>query len=326
MSKLSHAIEDAYGLRIEKLDKIKTVKESSYVAKIKTTDGKKYVVKSLFIPKDRQQFIAETEVLLGDRGVKLANPVPTERNQLYIMYENSPYVLYEWVKGKSQSLRRKKELYGVVKSLGRFHHSSVGLSYSRHTNIYSENDWVSDYQNRLDTMKNWKERHAGNRTRKHKYILKTIPFFQKMGRLALKKLKSSSYQSLISKPYPKLSLVHGDFHQNNIIVNKNRKFFIDFEDVRYDLPSKDLIRIFEMYTRIHTFNGKEFKKMLKKYEETNPLSAREKQLLFIDFLFPHIFEKNLRKGKYSKLPLSRVKHQIAQEKRKIRFIYREYFK
>ena len=326
MSKLTDAIEDAYGLKIEELEKIKTVKESSFVGKIKTTDDKKFVVKSLFIPRDRQQFIAETELLLGKRGVKLANPVPTRRHQLFFMHEGSPYVLYEWVKGKSQSLRGKKELFGVVKALGRFHHSSVGLSYSRHTHIFSENDWISDYQNRLDTMKHWKERYAGTKKRKYKYILKNIRFFQRMGQLALKKLKSSSYPSLISKPYSKLSLVHGDFHQNNIIVHKNRKFFIDFEDVRYDLPSKDLIRIFEMYTRIHKFNGIEFKKMLKKYEETNPLSAKEKQLLFIDFLFPHIFEKNLRKGKYAKLPFSRVKHQIAQEKRKIRFIYREYFR
>ncbi len=325
MSKLTETIEQAYGLDIIDLVTIKRLKQANYVGKINTSDGKMYVVKSLNIHKSRQQFIVETEQLLRERGVKLASPMISLENQLFFQYKGSIYVIYEWIKGEKQRLANRKDLQSIVQVLGQFHRSSVGLIYSQGTKIYSHKNWVKDYNQRLETMSRWKKKYKKSKDPKNQVILKNIPFFYNIGKKALKKLKSSPYQAMISESYRKQSLVHGDFHQNNMLIQGNQKVLIDFEDVRYDLPSKDLLRIFEMYLRKHKFNEKVFRGMFRKYEATNPLSNEVKEVVLIDFLFPHIFERNLRQNKYVQTPLSKAIHQIKQERKKIKFIYKYYF-
>lgn len=326
MSNLTQVIEQAFGWSILNLETIKQMEASSYVAKIVTADGKMYVVKSLFIPKDRQQFIVETEKLLREKGVKLASPVPSRENRFFFEYKGAPFVIYEWVQGKNQRLKNRQDLQSVAKTLGHFHRSSIGLIYPKDTKIYSHTDWIKDYKQRLKVIKSWKEKYKRNPDPKYRVIVEHISFFDKMGKLALKKLKASSYQKLVSEPFRKQSLVHGDFHQRNIIVRGKEKFLIDFEDVRYDFPSKDLQRIFEMHLRSHQFNKKDFRGMLKKYEEANPLPKKVKKVVLIDFLFPHIFERNLRQNKYAEMPLAKVINRIGQERKKIQHIYEHYFR
>ena len=102
------------------------------------------------------------------------------------------------------------------------------------------------------------------------------------------------------------SLVHGDLHHNNVNNRNDENILIDFKDVRYDLPSKDLLRTYSMYTKNHSFNGKTFSRMMNTYEHYHSLSLEVKQLVLIDFLFPHIFERLLRK-KICRHEIKRVK-------------------
>ncbi|WP_424769044.1 CotS family spore coat protein [Paenibacillus sp. sgz302251] len=327
IEKLKRKVEHDYGLEIKRWQVIKKEKNISFVAQVVTSKGKKYALKSLYITPERQHFIAKSEQMLAQKGVKLALPIPTLKGDLYMIHNRAPYVLYQWIDGKSGQLRHQDDLESIIKVLARFHHASHELDYPTDVKIYSHPHWKKEYKDRIKSMERWYNAHKSSKNCKKVMLIRShIPFFQRMAKKALKALKESRYEDYLKGAVSVKSLVHGDLHQNNLINRKDTKTLIDFEDIRYDLPSKDLLRIYSMYTNKHPFVAKTFRKMIKTYEHFNPLSPEVKQIVLIDLTFPHIFERILRKKKYVRITCSKLKHRIKQEKKKIEYIHRHYLK
>jgi CotS family spore coat protein len=319
-------VEHDFGFKIKQWKIIRDVKKSSYVARIVTDKGIKKALKSLYISPDRQRFITNSEVLLAEQGIELARPTPTLKGKPFMIYNEVPYVLYDWIRGKFKSLGSQDHLEAMIQVMARFHHASRNLKYPSNTTIYSHPDWEKEYRQRIRNMKNWFKDTQARKHEKYKIIHKEIPFFQKIAQKALDALKDSRYQDYRRGLLSEQMLVHGDFHQKNLIFQKDKGVIIDFEDVRYDLPSKDLIRLFSMYLKRHSFNESTFHSMMKTYERIHPLSPDLKRLVMIDFLFPHIVERMLRKKKYRKLTVEQIKQWIKHEKKKAIYVHRAYFK
>ncbi|QGQ94920.1 DUF1679 domain-containing protein [Paenibacillus psychroresistens] len=326
MEGLKRKTERDFGFKIKKWNLIKHINKSSYVARIVTKDGKKRALKGLYISPTRQHFITKSEQLLAAQGVKLARPLTTVKDNLYMIYNRDPYVLYEWIDGKNNHLRNPSDLEALVKVIARFHSASRKLEYPSEIKIYSHPHWEKEYKERIKSIENWYSDHKSSKKRKEKIILKYIPFFRKVANKAYGALKRSEYQAYKDGNISTNTLVHGDFHQMNLLFKNKVGFLLDFEDIRYDLPSKDLLRIFSMYLKKHRFSSQVFRKMLKTYEGLHPLVPEVKQLICIDFLFPHIFERMLRKKTYNRMDKKHLQYRINQEKRKASYIYRHFAK
>lgn len=325
IEQLKRSVENLYGFNIKNWRVIKKVKDSCFVAQIDTINGEKYALKCLYLTPDRQSFIAKSEQLLAERGVNLACPVQTLKGDLLMLYNQYPYVLYEWIDGESAKLRDQDDLNSIIKLMARFHYATIGLQYPPEISIYEHPHWKKEYKDRIKTIKMWSNSHKKTNDKNEAIINRSLPFFKRMAKEALRELKSSKYEEYINGSVSAKSLVHGDLHHNNVINRKNEKVLIDFEDIRYDLPSKDLLRTYSMYTKNHSFNEKTFSSMMNTYEHYHSLSLDVKQLVFIDLLFPHIFERLLCKKKYVGMNTNELKHRIKQEKKKVAYIYRHYF-
>lgn len=326
MERLKRKVENEFGFKIKTVVLIKHLKNSSFVAQVVTEEGKKYALKSLFITPERQLFIAKSEQMLARKGVNLARPIPTLKGDLFMIYDRAPYVLYQWIDGKSPQLRNRNDLESIVQVMARFHFASHDLGYSSDVKIYAHPHWEKEYEQRTKSIKRWFNAHKASQKRKYAIINHHIPFFGRIAKAALKALRKSRYQDYLDGRVSTKSLVHGDLHHKNLINQKDKGILIDFEDIRYDLPSKDLLRIFSMFTKNHAFKGKIFHGMMKTYERHNPLSPEVRHLVYIDFLFPHIFERMLRKKKYVKMSSKQLKDWIKQEKKKAAYVYNHYFK
>lgn len=322
---LKRNVEKSYSFKIKKWKVIKNVKNSSLVVQVCTHNGKKYALKNLHLKPDRQQFIAKSEQLLADRGVKLASPISTRNGELLMKYNKNPYVLYQWIDGKSASLCNQKDLEDIVEAMARFHRASMQLQYPDDMKIYGHEHWESEYKERIKTMKKWSKEYKSSDSGNALLIKKDMRFFQKMADKALQQLQNSRYESYFNSEASAKSLVHGDLHSHNVIHSENGKVLIDFEDVRYDLPSKDLLRLFSMYSKSHSFRERTFSGMLEKYEKYNKLSSEIKRLVLIDFMFPHIFERLLRKKKYVGMENKELQHRLKQERKKAAYVYEKYF-
>jgi CotS family spore coat protein len=326
MEGLKRKVENDFGFNIKTWDIVTHEKNSSFVARIVTEEGKKKALKSLYITPERQLFIVNSEQMLAEKAVDLARPTPTVKGNLYMIYNRVPYVLYEWIDGKNNQLHNRDDLESLVQVMARFHYASRELDYPPDLKVYSHLHWEKEYNHRLKTIKCWFNTHKASKKRKDVIISRHIPFFYKIAQKALNALKRSRYQNYMDGLVTAKSLVHGDFHNMNLIFKGNAGVLIDFEDIRYDLPSKDLLRIFSMHLKKHPFSGKVFCSMLKTYENIHPLHSEVKQLVCIDFLFPHIFERMLRKKKYTKMSDIQLEDRIRQEKKKAEYVYRFFVK
>ena len=326
MERLKRKVEKKFGIAVKQWKVIKDEKKSSIVVRVVTKEGKEYALKSLYIPTERQLFISQSEQMLAERGVDLARPVPAQNGDLYMLYKKYPYVLNEWVNGKSAKLGSQSDLIKLVKTMAHFHHASQNLEYPSNISTYEHPHWVKEYKDRVKSIEKWMNRNKESQNRNKAIINRHIAYFLRMAKKALKLLKTSRYDDYIAGRAASASLVHGDYHHNNVILDHNKLYMIDFEDVRYDLPSKDLLRIYSMYTKNHAFDSGQFRNMLRAYEKVNALAPEVRQLVLIDLMFPHIFERLLRKKKYVGMSPDELKHRIKQEKKKAAYVYKHYFK
>lgn len=324
LNKLNKKVTDQYGIKIKKSSLIKHDRTTSLVAKLLGDNGKKYALKTMYLSKRKQEFIVRSELLLSKKGVCLAKPVPTKDDKLFFMHKGNPYVLYEWVEGDRHPLNNPQDLKSLIKTIAEMHRASYNLNFPHHIKPYANTNWKKDYKKRIGYMDRfYKMNKDASNPRKEAYV-GSIPFFRKMAKKALKFLEKSKYASLAKRPYKEQSLIHGDAHQGNVRYEENEKAIIDFEDVCYDLPSKDLIRIFSKYTKRHQFDAKIFQKMMEWYEEVNPISPATRKVILIDFLFPHTIHRMLRLKKYKIQTLEEVKQVVREEKKKAEYIYKKY--
>lgn len=317
--RLIQQVETRYGIRIRKADVIKDVKHSSFVAKLDTDSGKSFIIKTLYVPEERQQFIAASETLLYRRNVPLAKPVKMTNGERVMTWKGVPYVLYRWVNGKSGKLQNVHDLIAIVKLAAVFHKASRHLEYPAGIKRYEHPDWAEEYRRRLETLAAWEREPYDPNSERDVCIHEAIPFLRETGEEALDRLIHSSYQVYRNRPADQRTLVHGDLHHKNVLIDKDGAKLIDFEDVRYDVPSKDLLRIYSMYTKSKGFSPSDFMRMMKAYGQIHRLTPEEKELVYIDFLFPHIFERMLRKKKYIGVQPEELQFWVRQEVNKAAF-------
>ena len=321
--KLFIEAEKHYGIRFRSSERIKYVPKSSFVARLDAVDGSSYALKSLFVPSERQRFIAETERLLAGAGVPLAKPVPARNGDLVFMYKGAPFVLYEWEEGRGVSLRRPDDLLPAARCAASLHAASRKLALPQGVQRYDHRDWRTEYEERVRSMRRWAANARGDAALKR--IAKRIPFFVEAGELALSMLRRSAYADVRAGRRGEPTLVHGDLHNNNVLRRGGRYVLIDFEDVRYDLPSKDLLRMYGIYAGKHPFVPAALLRMLDEYERCHPLHPDEARLVRIDFLFPHTFERMLRKRKYLGKSEKDLELWLHHEAAKTEFVREHFF-
>jgi CotS family spore coat protein len=325
LNKLKEKVEHKFGIEIKKMKIIKQTKNGNFVAEIITDRDNRYILKGLNVNEKRQDFITRSEKQLKQKGIKLAVPIATKKGEPFFTSKNVPYVLYEWVEGKRHPLNNQADFKQLIKTVAKFHRASNGLKYPAHTKIYDQSNWGDDYKRQLKHLKKFYQANRNTADPGKREFVKAIPHFQKIGIKARYHLKKSRYKSIANLPYTNKTLIHGDAHQGNILQHDQSARIIDLEDIRYDLPSKDLLRIFGKYTKRHGFKSKMFEKMMMWYEKIHPLSLKLRQLVLVDCLFPHTFSRMLRLKKYKVFTQKELKRLIKYEKKKADYIYSAYF-
>lgn len=327
MNSLIQKVEEEYGWNILKFGIIKHVKDEVLVAKIKTVGQGTYIVKSVsYVDESKLDFVTKAEQLLKSNGLQILCPIPTKQGKLFFMHEGVPTVIYEWVDGIDHTLETASDFKNVIQTIAKLHEASHGLEMPAGTKIYSNVDWQEEYRKKLKTIANFRQLYCAPSDKRKKEFLKKYAFFYKMGKKALKLLQSSDYASLSKLPSSEQTLIHGDTHQGNILRLNNRTTMIDFTDMCYDLPSKDLVRIYSKFIKRKHFEPTSFEQMFHWYEAIHPLDENLKSVILIDFLFPHTYERLIRLKKFNTLKSSEIRRILTEERKKIKYIHKTYFK
>jgi len=319
-NELRNHIESEYAITVHAARTIHHTPKT-FVCKLTTNRGT-YALKTLYKPEARQQFVTGAENYLRGRGIHIPETLSTKTNKHYTMVNGYPYALQKWVPGRPSSVATLSGIKLLGALLGKMHKASVGYQ-SQHSSLYAGYKlWTAEYKKDLRSIDSWRKKHKDSQDPKIKSILKYTAYFKKAGKKALQSLLSNDYFLQWKEASPSTHyLCHGDFHTGNVLISQSNCTIIDWEDVRYDFPSKDIARLLFVSMRSHRrWSRQLWNALFTTYLQENPLSRNEKNLLYIDLTFPHLFERYLRKQVYRKKTLAQVNTFLRSEMEKTEFM------
>ncbi|MFS0554222.1 phosphotransferase [Brevibacillus sp. 179-C9.3 HS] len=296
----------------------------SLVVYLETPNGK-FIGKASFLPKERQHFILNAEAHLRKNGILIPALQRTKSNKRYMSYKENYFVLHQWLSWPNIAYNSPNRMERVGIVLGKFHASSLGFS-SKHGQLYhGAEKWSDEYMTDLAVLEKWELRNAGKKDQKYSAIAEYLPFFRQAGATAKEQLKASGFFSKWKRePLTNHFLCHGDFNNGNLLVSNQRIAIIDWEDVRYDYPSKDIARVLSLAMRKDgQWNEELFSHLLRGYLQENPLSVPQLHLLFVDLAFPHIIERFLRKKLYAQMDIAEIQQFCNREALKTAYMLDE---
>lgn len=323
MEELIQRMEEAYQLTVKKHEILRDTSKS-LVIRVNTSKGK-YIGKRLYISTDRQLFILDAEEHLRKKGILIPEVRKTKDNERYILWNNYPFILQKWVPWPMIALNAPIRIRRVGATMGNIHFQSQGFS-SPNGQLYNGSlGWEQEYEQDLSTMDGWHREHDKNTDPKVALIASYLPVFLEAGVVTHNHLAKSRYFSKWKKqPLSQHFLCHGDFNNGNLLSSEKKVAVIDWEDVRYDYPSKDISRLLYLLMRKERqWVPSHFSHLLIGYLREHPLSREQLHLLFVDLAFPHIFERFLRTRQYQGMTVEEVRNFLQREASKTFYMLKE---
>ncbi|MFF2090007.1 CotS family spore coat protein [Paenibacillus sp. NPDC058174] len=256
---------------------------------LETSEGSK-ILKKAPVSKQRLLFLIQAIKHLQRNGAPIPEMVATTTGAYYSEDSSgSCYVLSDAVQGTSPTYGAA-DLIVIMKELGKFHLASRGF-YSEHKSANEREHlggWQQSYIKHLDQLEAFKAL-ARSGGEFDKLFLLHADHFIDQGKEALRWIESSYYTDWVNKVRVQRNLCHQDFAAANLIKSKQGLVIIDMDSLTFDLPARDIRKIFNKVMKKHGWSADKAVTMLKAYREVHPLSAEECSIVYADLMFPHLF-------------------------------------
>ncbi|NGQ94805.1 phosphotransferase [Brevibacillus sp. SYP-B805] len=296
----------------------------SLVIRLQTNRGT-FFAKSLYASEKRQQFILEAEDFLRQRRISIPPVEKTKENQAYIMWNHSPLLLQHGVPGRPPVLRTPYSIRQIGSLLGRLHAASIGFRSTSGKTYNGALTWEQEYAADLARLKSWLADHEGVNLPKIRLIRRHLPFFLRAGRQVHRCLQQSAYFRMWkAQPEYLHPLCHGDFHTGNLLRCGSTLTVIDWEDVRYDFPSKDLSRLlYVLMRRDRCWRPDRWALLINAYRKQHPLDKQAMTMLYQDLAFPHLVERFVRRRLYKRMTWQQIHRFLRMERQKTAYMLRK---
>ncbi|WP_099191503.1 CotS family spore coat protein [Tepidibacter mesophilus] len=310
---------------------VKGIKLESYKGKkgvwwINTDKGYKILKKQSFSYKTLD-FIIDAVNHLNSNGVYIPKIIKTKSGDDYVIKDDICFVLSEAIDGSTLDYSSDENVKRIIHELARFHKASRGFKpredYKVRTHLGL---WIEKYEKDMNKLEKYydeelnKEEHSefGN------IILKEYTHFYERIKSSIDGFYQQSYSDWVKEIDENGGLCHQDFTAGNCILENSGKLYIlDTDSLTIDIPLRDIRKILNKIMKRKN-DGWELeltKKIVKWYNEQNPLEDYQWNLLKPTLTFPHLFvgimskyyekrEKTWTEQKYVK----RLKEMISIEK------------
>ena len=138
------------------------------------------------------------------------------------------------------------------------------------------------------------DRFIRKKTRKNEFETAYLSCFPKILEEAEwmeRMLESSAYKKLRQRALEEGHFCHGEYTHHNILVNGSRMAVINFEKCSINVQINDLYHFMRKILEKQNYDFRLGIKMLRAYEEKNPLSSEEREYLGIRMEYPEKFWK-----------------------------------
>ncbi|AIE59415.1 CotS family spore coat protein [Bacillus methanolicus] len=264
--------------------------QMALVWKINTSEGP-ICLKRIHRPEKKALFSINAQNFLATKGFRVPGIIPNKNRELYTKYGPFLFVVYDWIEGRPFELTVKEDLEFIMKGLAEFHTASIGYKPPEGIPIFTKlGRWPYHYMKRCQHMETWKisARKLQDDPFSELYLA-DIDEFIRNGNDTLKMLLESEYPSWVNTVKKSPNLCHQDYGTGNSLLGTDGQIWIiDLDTVSFDLPIRDLRKmIIPLLDTTGVWDQETFDIMIRAYESVSPLTHEQKQIMFIDMLFPY---------------------------------------
>lgn len=278
--------------------KVLDIRNESYKGKkgvwwVNTTGGMK-ILKKISNSEETLKFIMDAIRHLSANGIHLPHVNKTMEGMDYARINGTCYVLTDAITGKNPAYTSPDELRLISGELARFHKASEGFHPAAGTKPkYHLGLWIEDYTEQLEDINMFykDELQKTEHSPINSIILKEFPHFYERSLKAIEGLRGPEYAEWVKYAEKAGCLCHQDFAAGNLLVTPEKLLYVlDTDSLTVDIPARDIRKLLnKIMKKAGKWDLSLARKILGFYQEKNPLSVSQWQVVKLDLMFPHLF-------------------------------------
>lgn len=280
MDDLNLQIIKGFGRKLKNYNKIKGM----YLC---NTDKGVKQVKKIEGTKDKILVEHTAKEILYNKGFKNIDRFCISNEGMpYYIFNNCIYTMCDYIDGVECDLN--KNLKQSVEQLANMHKLAYGLN-----KCNAPLDLIEFYNKRMVEIVRLKKRitNSSSFSKLDILILKNYDYYLNQCKKAIHILENSNYRQLLENTNSKGTFCHNNYREENIIININGTYTVNFENCSCNIQMLDLAFIIRRYMKKEFCDEVEAYKILEMYNNIKPISNEEMKILLAMLVFPYKFSK-----------------------------------
>ena len=284
MQGMDREIADNYGMEIRSIIPYK----DTYM--LNTSKGRKVLKKMPFSP-ERILFVHGAKEHLANNGFcDIDRYLGTLGNEPYVTFDNSNYVLTDYIEGHECSFDNDNDVQKAAMLLACMHRASRGYSAANGCKVQDDLGKLPTYFNkRLEDIKKHKKQAKRGKSKFDHLFLEYVDYFNNIGENAVMELAKSGYNKLVNRTREEGLFCHHDFTHDNIISGDNRLSIINFDYCCFELKVYDIANFIRRKMRKCNWGIEKAAMIIEGYCSVEPISSEEFFVMKLILQFPQKF-------------------------------------
>lgn len=237
-------------------------------------------------------FSVEAQKYIKSNGGLVPRVIANKAGESITYFQDELFVLYEWVDGKQLNFNTKDDFMAAMEGLALFHQCSKGYEPPEEARVSTKlAKWPDQYRSMLNRMREWKnisQQKAG--TAVYDAYIKWIDQIVALGEKAIQHLEQTGYDELSRPGSSSVVLCHQDYGKGNALLTPKGICVLDLDGVTFELTARDLRKIILKTMETQSkWDEQVMQDIISWYEKGHALTRDERNMVYIDCLFPHAF-------------------------------------
>lgn len=231
------------------------------------------------------EHLRKEDGLLTDRYVR-----NKEGGLISTTEDGMSYILKDWYEGRECSAREEEEMLQAVRSLAKLHRAL------RRSDLGEER--MGEF-GQASPLKEVLRKHNRELKRARTYIRNTVQKqeFELCVIRSFERFYSQAQKALFlleeEAEEPEKQICHGDFTQHHVLIGRSGTAIVDFSRTTMGVQVSDLYLFMRKMLEKNNWNLPLGIAMKEAYEEILPLTGRENRYLYLLFLYPEKYWKQI---------------------------------
>lgn len=236
------------------------------------------------------KFTTAAQAYLTNNNALVAHIIPTKDDGLFCIHEGFALVLYSWIEGSDLMMDENwNDLCSGLKGLAEFQMASKGYIPTDDCAVYDRmGAWPDHYMKMYEELIEWKNQSDMLTSSFHQTYSRTSEQMIAMAKQAIELLGASTYTQWVNAIGKYGYMSHQDYGKGNALLTERGVYVLDLDNLAYDLPIRDVRKLISKYMdHLERWDAEVLERIISCYESVLPLSPEQREILYIDLLFPH---------------------------------------